>query len=159
MSTYTPPSLAIQARDAYLEYNAEDQDTRYDDPPLIAALTDIYPKHLSFAYRASSTQQLVLVTVRGDNEDTALGVLILERHDNPDILDVVLTECLDDRDLDKGTASPDLHIAIDTTAGDTAYDPLFGYLHCWLMDVRVKPALREYFTKPTPALAHLVAPT
>ena len=157
MSDYTPPALAIQARDAYLKYNTRDSTTRYDDPPLIAALTDVYPKQLSFAYRASTAQQLVLVAARGD-DDTALGVLTLPREDNPTILDVVLTECLDDRDLDKGAVSPDLHIAIDTTAGDTAYDALFGYLHCWLMNVRVTSTLRECFNEPTLTVKHLVAP-
>ena len=156
MATYTPPAQAVQARDAYLAYASADSANHYDDPPLIAALTDIYPKQLNFAYRASSNEQLVLVTARGDDE-TALGVSMYTN--DPNTLDVVLTECVDDRDIDTGTASPDLYIRIDTT--DTAnYDPLFGYLHCWLMDVRVTSTLRNHFDTvahaapaPAPAVA------
>ena len=156
MATYTPPAQAVQARDAYLAYANTDSANHYDDPPLIAALTDIYPKQLNFAYRASSNEQLVLVTARGDDE-TALGVSMYTN--DPNTLDVVLTECVDDRDIDTGTASPDLYIRIDTT--DTAnYDPLFGYLHCWLMDVRVTSTLRNHFDTvahaapaPAPAVA------
>lgn len=156
MATYTLPAQAVQARDAYLAYASADSANHYDDPPLIAALTDIYPKQLNFAYRASSNEQLVLVTARGDDE-TALGVSMYTN--DPNTLDVVLTECVDDRDIDTGTASPDLYIRIDTT--DTAnYDPLFGYLHCWLMDVRVTSTLRNHFDTvahaapaPAPAVA------
>ena len=157
MATYTLPAQAVQARDAYLAYASADSANHYDDPPLIAALTDIYPKQLNFAYRASSNDQLVLVTARGNDDETALGVSM--RTDNPNMLDVVLTECVDDRDIDTGTASPDLCIRIDT-ADATNYDPLFGYLHCWLMDVRVTSTLRNHFDTvvhaapaPAPAVA------
>ena len=157
MATYTPPAQAVQARNVYLDHLYGDSTSHYDDPPLIAALTDIYPKQLNFAYRASSNDQLVLVTARGDDEETALGVSM--RTDDPNMLDVVLTECVDDRDIDTGTASPDLCIRIDTTDA-TNYDPLFGYLHCWLMDVRVTSTLRNHFDTvvhavpaPAPAVA------
>lgn len=162
MATYTLPTQAMQARDTYLAYASTDSATHYDDPPLIAALTDIYPKQLNFAYRASSNDQLVLVTARGDDgEETALGVSM--RTDDPHTTEVVLTECVDDRDIDTGAASPDLCIRINTT--DTAnYDPLFGYLHCWLMDVRVTSTLRDHFDTvdhaapaPAPAPAPAVA--
>lgn len=155
MATYTLPAQAVQARDAYLHYASTGSTTRYDDPPLIAALTDIYPKQLNFAYRASSDDQLVLVTARGNNDETALGISI--RADGPNTLEAVLTECIDDRDIDTGAASPDLCIRIDT-ADAANYDPLFGYLHCWLMDVRVTSTLRDHFdtvvhAAPAPAVA------
>lgn len=158
MATYTPPAQAVHARDAYLDYASTDSATHYDDPPLIAALTDIYPKQLNFAYRASSNDQLVLVTARGDEDETALGVSM--RTDDPNAIEVILTECVDDRDIDTGTASPELSIRIDT-ADPANYDPLFGYLHCWLMDVRVTSTLRDHFdtvvhTAPAPAPAPAV---
>lgn len=160
MATYTPPAQAVQARNVYLDHANSDSTSHYDDPPLIAALTDIYPKQLNFAYRASSNDQLVLVTARGNSgEETALGVSM--RTDDPNTLEIVLTECVDDRNIDTGTASPDLRIRIDT-ADAANYDPLFGYLHCWLMDVRVTSTLRDHFdavahTAPAPAQAPAVA--
>lgn len=145
MSAYTPPAQAIHARNAYLEYTQADDDAQYNDPPLIAALTDVYPKQLVLAYRASVNDQLVLVAARGD-DDTALGVSMRALDPaHPNLVEVVLTECVDDRDIDHGTATPDLRISIDTAGDPANYDALFGYLHCWLMDVRVTSTLQAYF--------------